>query len=249
MRSLRTQRPSARRILRGVLVGAAFVAVGVVAAVIGSRLAVGGVTRYRSPGPLYISADGLTLAASGAGGCGGGVLEARETARTVTVRLRAYPDVMIAPGVCAIRSFVTTLNAPLGDRRLVDGVTNETLIGFDGKGMLRPTTLPPGYAHRYDTAAVPTETVHWGQSGAVQIYSGDDSYDETLWIEQAPGAQWQPPAGVVEQPVTVRGHPGTAIAGEIEWTENGQLLVIRSVTYAYATLSTAQLVAVAESLR
>jgi hypothetical protein len=46
----------------------------------------------------------------------------------------------------------------------------------------------------------------------------------------------------------VHGHPGTAIRGEIEWTESGQLFTIRSATYAYAALSQQDLIAIGDSL-
>jgi hypothetical protein len=246
---LRLRRPSPRRVLRGVLMGAGLIALGIALAVVGSRVAVGTVADYHSPERLLISADGLTLASSAGSGCGTAVLEARESRTTVTVRLRTYPNLLIAPGVCAIRSFEAHLKAPLGDRRLVDGVTHKALSGFDGRNMRRPVSLPDGYVHRYDTASFPSETVPSSSAGCVQIYTADDSYDESLWIEQDVDARWQPPDGVTEQAITVRGHPGTAIPGEIEWTENGQLFSIRSMAYAYATLSTADLVAVAESLR
>jgi hypothetical protein len=226
-----------------------FLAVAVVAGVVGSRLAAGTVIDYRSPGNLLISSDGMTLAASTSSDCGTAVLEARETPSTVTVRLRRYPNLMFAPGVCAVRSFEAHLKSPLGGRSLVDGVSHQTLAGFDGRGMLRPSSLPDEYVHRYDTAAQPDENVKPSSAGCVQIYTAGDSYDESLWIEQDIGGQWVAPPGVTEQPITVRGRSGTAIPGEIEWTEDGQLLTIRSVAYAYATLTTAQLIAVAESLR
>ena len=47
----------------------------------------------------------------------------------------------------------------------------------------------------------------------------------------------------------MHGHAGTAIPGEIEWTESGQLFTIRSVTYAYATLSQQDLIAIGDSLQ
>jgi hypothetical protein len=231
-----------------VVVAVVFLAVAVVAGIVGSRLATGTVIDYRSPGRLLISADGKTLAASSSSDCGTAVLEARETSSTVTVRLRRYPTLTL-PGICAVRSFEAHLTSPLGGRRLVDGVSHQTLAGFDGRGMLRPTSLPDGYVHRYDTASQPDENVKPSSVGSVQIYSADDSYDESLWIEQDIGGQWLAPPGVTGQPITVRGHPGMAIPGEIEWTEDGQLFTIRSMAYAYATLTGTQLVAVAESLR
>jgi hypothetical protein len=232
-----------------VVAAVVFLAVAVVAGVVGSHFATGTVIEYRSPGSLLVSADGMTLAASTSSDCGTAVLEARETPSTVTVRLRQYPNLMIAPGLCAVRSFEAHLKSPLGGRRLVDGVSHQTLAGFDGRGMLRPTSLPDGYVHRYDTASQPDDNVRPSSAGCVQIYTADDSYDESLWIEQDIRGQWVAPPGVTEQSITVRGHRGTAVPGEIEWTEDGQLFTVRSMAYAYATLTTAQLIAVAESLR
>jgi hypothetical protein len=45
------------------------------------------------------------------------------------------------------------------------------------------------------------------------------------------------------------GQRGLAINGEIEWRQGGQLFIIQSVTYAYATLGSPELIAIAESLR
>jgi hypothetical protein len=47
----------------------------------------------------------------------------------------------------------------------------------------------------------------------------------------------------------VRGQPGLAINGEIEWTEHGQLFTVQSMTYSYATLGPSELIAIADSLR
>jgi hypothetical protein len=155
---------------------------------------------------------------------------------------------MIAPGECAMQSFTATLKAPVGSRTLIDGVTHAKLSSFDGVGILRPSYLPEGFIHRYDTASFPDETVANSSAGCVQLYTQGDSYDEAIWITQDIGGVWQAPDGVASNPIVVHGHAGSAIPGEIEWTESGQLFTVRSKTYAYATLSQQDLVAIGDSL-
>src|SRR5262249_49787665 len=132
---------------------------------------------YNSPGDLLISADQRTLAST-VQRCASGSLEANETDQTITVRLFLVPDVMIAPGVCGMQSFTTVLNAPVGSRTLIDGVTHAKVPSFDGAQILRPTYLPTGFIHRYDTASFPEETVSNSLAGCVQLYTEGDSYDE-----------------------------------------------------------------------
>jgi hypothetical protein len=203
---------------------------------------------YVSPGQLLISADQRTLASTVQAQCTSGHLEADETAQTITVRLYLGQTEMIH-GVCAIESFTVTLKAPVGSRTLIDGVTHAKLPSFDGGAILRPTYLPADFIHRYDTASFPEETVANSLAGCVQVYTQGDSYDEAIWITQDIGGVWQAPDGVTSTPIVVHGHAGTAIPGEIEWTESGQLFTIRSATYAYATLSQQDLTAIGDSLR
>jgi hypothetical protein len=82
----------------------------------------------------------------------------------------------------------------------------------------------------------------------MQLYTQGDSYDEAIWITQDIGGQWQTPEGVSSTPIVVHGLPGTAIPGEIEWNESGQLFTIRSMTYPYATLRKQDLIAIGDSL-
>jgi hypothetical protein len=229
--------------------------IAIVCMAVGVGLGVGGadwasshvVGRYVSPGGLLISADQRTLAST-VTRCASGQLEADESAQAITVRLHLLPEMMIGPGVCAAQSFTATLKAPVGTRTLIDGITHAKLPSFDGGRILRPTYLPAGFIHRYDTASFPDETVSNASAGCVQLYSQGDSYDESIWITQDVGGVWEPPDGVPSTPITVHGHAGTAIPGEIEWTESGQLFTIRSVTYAYATLSQQDLIAIGDSL-
>jgi hypothetical protein len=163
--------------------------------------------------------------------------------------MHVWPEAMLAPGSCAIEIFSARLHAPLGSRQLVDGVTGASLSAFPGQGILRPAFLPSGFVHRYDAAFLGSDTVAGATAGCTQIYTQTDSYDEAIWISQIAGGHWRTPPGVTATPIAVRGLPGLAINGEIEWTEHGQLLTIQSMTYAYATLATADLVAIADSLR
>jgi hypothetical protein len=225
-----------------------FVAVGTAIAFV---LSYGVVHTLESDQPvrsLLVSADGRTLAGS-LPGCTSGWLETEETDTHVAVWLHTHESIMLFPGSCGMQSFTATLRRPLGNRLLVDGVTRRALAPFNGTGILRPARLPAGFVHRYDTATFPDETTLGGTSGCVQAYSKADEFDETVWITQSPGARWKVPDGAREQPITVRGHAGTAIPGEIEWTERGQLVTVQSRAYAYAVLSTAQLLDIAESLR
>jgi len=203
--------------------------------------------RGESPLLVQISADQRTLT-SRATRCGNGTFTAEETASTVTVRLNLWPD-YFPFGDCGWQSFTATLKAPLGSRRLVDAVTHAELASFDGGGILRPAYLPPEFLHRYDTASFPSQTVDHGSPRCLQLYTKNDSFEEALQITQYIGGVWQPPDGVTSTPIVVRGHPGTAIPGEIEWTEQGQLFTIRSVTYPYAVLSQQDLVAIGDGLR
>ena len=78
-------------------------AIGILLGLGGAQLASSDVVgHYTSPGPILISADQRTLAGTVAGRCATGSLEVRETAETVTVRLHMWPEVMIAPGSCAM---------------------------------------------------------------------------------------------------------------------------------------------------
>ena len=238
------------RIPAGLRIAVVCIVVGVTLGFVGANLTETKVIGHdESAGPILVSADQRTLASTVHSGCAEGSLDVDETASTVTVRLHLLPAVMIAPGTCAMQTFTATLKAPLGSRHLVDGVTHAELPSFDGAGILRPTYLPPGFIHRYDTASFPSETVGDATAGCVQLYTQNDSYDEAIWITQDIAGVWQPPDGVTSTPIVVRGHSGTAIPGEIEWTEHGQLFTIRSVTYAYATLSQQDLVAIGDGLR
>jgi hypothetical protein len=225
---------------------AVFVAVGTAVALVLSSGTVLGLVTDRPLLSVLVSGDGRTIAGT-LPGCTAGWLEVEETDTHVAVWLHTHNGAML-PGSCGIESFTGTLHRPLGNRILVDGVTHQALATFNGTGILRPARLPADYVHRYDTASFPDETTVGGTAGCVQTYSKDDGFDELIWISQVPGARWKAPDGVTEQPITVRGHPGTAIPGEIEWTERGQLFTVQSRAYAYEVLTTAQLLDIADSL-
>jgi hypothetical protein len=231
-----------------VIFGVGCVIAGVVIGYVVARLTSSFMGDYKSPGSLLISADQRTLTAS-AGMCLSGSLEARESPDAVTVRLHLVPQAMLAPGSCGIEVFSARLQAPLGSRQLVDGVTGARLAAFPGQGILRPAFLPSGFVHRYDAAFLGSDTVAGAAAGCTLVYTQTDSYDEAIWISQIAGGHWRTPSGVTATPIVVRGLPGLAINGEIEWTQHGQLFTVQSMTYAYATLSTPQLVAIADSLR
>jgi len=205
--------------------------------------------RYESPGSILISADQRTLTASAGGSCVAGTLDVQESRDGVVVRVHTVPAFMIAPGSCAIEIFSARLSSPLGSRQLIDGVTGARLPSFRGQGILRPAFLPSGFVHRYDVAFLGSDTVAGASAGCTQVFTQGDSYDEAIWISQVAGGHWHTPVGISAAPIVVRGRPGLAIGGEIEWTEDGQLFTIQSMTYAYATLGTQDLIAIANSLR
>lgn len=205
--------------------------------------------RYESPGSILISADQRTLTASAGGSCTSGTLDAQETRDTVVVRVHTVPAFMIGPGSCGIEIFSARLSAPLGSRQLIDGVTGARLPSFRGQGILRPAFLPSGFMHRYDAAFLGSDTVAGASAGCTQVFTQGDSYDEAIWISQVAGGRWRTPDGITATPIVVRGRPGLAINGEIEWAQDGQLFTIQSMTYAYATLGTRDLIAIANSLK
>lgn len=202
-----------------------------------------------SPGTILISADQRTLTASQGGSCANGTLDVQETPETVVVRVHMVPEAMGSPGLCALEIFSARLSAPLGSRQLVDGITGHRLPSFRGQGILRPSVLPAGFGHRYDAAFLGSDTIDGSSAGCTQVFTLGDSYDEAIWISQVTGGRWHTPDGVTATAITVRGQPGLAINGEIEWTQDGQLFTVQSMTYAYAILGTGELIAIANSLR
>jgi len=238
------------RIPRWVRIGAVSILAGVLIGFAMAQWASSSVIgHYVSPGSILVGADQRTLTASTGGACQTGSLDVQENPSTVVVRVHLWPAVMIAPGSCALEIFSARLSEPLGSRRLIDGVTGAGLPSFDGRGILRPTFLPAGFAHRYDAAFFGNDTVAGATAGCTQVYTQGNSYDESIWISQITGGHWRTPAGIHARPIVVRGRRGLAIAGEIEWAEGGQLFTIQSMTYAYATLSDQALIAIANSLR
>jgi hypothetical protein len=237
------------RAARRVAFGAGCVIAGIVIGFAVARWTTSSEGQYKSPGTILISADQRTLTASAGGSCLTGTLDVRESPDTVVVRLHTVPTFMMAPGSCGMEIFSARLAAPLGSRQLIDGVTGARLPSFRGQGILRPAFLPSGFAHRYDAAFLGSETVAGASAGCTQVFTQGDSYDEAIWISQVAGGHWRTPDGITPTPIVVRGRPGLAINGEIEWTQDGQLFTIQSMTYAYATLGTRDLVAIANSLR
>jgi hypothetical protein len=232
---------------RRVAFGAGCVIAGIVIGFAVSRWVVSK-SLYASPGSILISADQRTLTASGSGSCVSGTLDVRESPDAVVVRVRQAGFAM-GPGACSVQIFSARLSAPLGSRQLIDGVTGARLPSFRGQGILRPAFLPRGFVHRYDAAFLPSGTVAGAPAGCTQVFTQGDSYDEAIWISQVEGGRWRTPAGIAAMPIVVRGQHGLAINGEIEWRQDGQLFTIQSMTYAYATLSSRDLIAIGNSLR
>lgn len=241
---------TAGRIPRWATIGVGCTVAGILIGFVAARLASSSVIgHYVSPGSILVSANQRTLTATAAGSCQTGSLDVQQSPSTVVVKLHLWPAILIAPGSCAMEIFRARLTAPLGSRQLIDGVTGARLPSFDGRSILRPAFLPRGFIHRYDAAFFGSDTVAGATAGCTQVYTQGDSYDESVWISQIAGGRWRTPAGIHARPIVVRGRPGLAIPGEIAWTASGQLFVVQSMTYPYATLGTAALTAIANSLR
>ena len=89
--------------------------------------------------PIIISADGRTLRTQ----FGPGTLIADETATTVTLTYRPASELSTCLMLtCATPILWNRLEAPLGNRRLVDAARGTGAFG----SILRPTTMPP-YVH------------------------------------------------------------------------------------------------------
>jgi hypothetical protein len=207
-----------------------------------------------SPTAILVSADQRTLTGTVPDGCMTGTLVVDEGAAAVTVRVREFYTTEIPFDSCPTHAFVATLRSPLGKRRLIDGVGG-TQFPPSGPGILRPTVLPPGFVHQYDTVSFPgargyvPNVAAPGTTAYVQLFALTSSYNNAIWISETNGGVWHTPDASAATPVTVRGHPGEAVPGMIEWTEGGQLITIQSYAYPYATLGLSDLLAIGNGMR
>jgi hypothetical protein len=179
--------------------------------------------------PIIISADGRTLRTQ----FGPGALIADETATTVTLTYRPASELSTCLMACSTPILWTRLEAPLGNRRLVDATRGADAFG----SILRPTTMPPYVHHAIDVA-----TLSGVAASYTQLYGGpgvEISIVET-WGETLPSGS----NGLV-----VRGQPAVTWSGHLAWVENGTTVTIGSSTYGYPAPTTAQLIAIADGMR
>ncbi|MER6358678.1 hypothetical protein ABT186_44580 [Streptomyces sp. NPDC001634] len=91
------------------------------------------------------------------------LLVASETRDSVTLVLQES-DVDLRPQCNSIdEQITTTLQSPLGTRRLVDAGNGWTIAPFDQKRLANPRYLPPGYS--------PTTDVHWSDFDRHELLS------------------------------------------------------------------------------
>ncbi|MFI9329369.1 hypothetical protein ACIGZJ_17715 [Kitasatospora sp. NPDC052868] len=149
----------------------------------------------------------------------------------------------------------TRLRAPLASRPLVDGVTGQPVVHFDGRELATPSYLPPEYDHPDEDpvpylpglASPPANVPSWtvGFQHGAQSRSGP-----RLLITQTRGGE--PPAQGEPQ-ASVNGHPAAFVSGS---PASGPRSVIWSDgTYTYAvssgrpaSLTDGELLRVAEGL-
>jgi hypothetical protein len=178
--------------------------------------------------PVIISADGRTLRTR----FGPGALIADETATTVTLTYRPASELSLCL-MCSTPILWTRLEAPLGNRRLVDAARSTGAFG----SILRPTTMPPYLHHASDLA-----TLSGVAASYTQLYSGPGI--EVSIVETLGDALPSPSNGLV-----VRGHPAVTWSAHLAWIENGTTITIGSSTYGYLAATTAQLMAIADGMR
>lgn len=205
-------------------------------------------------GPVLLGTDGRTITVGGFNyPCTGTVSPvADESAARVALRLRwTTPN---KHGVCNkamanVLSMDVHLNAPLGRRALVDGVTGRALSWFDMHRVFLPSALPAGYTLRSRTPGVPTGNDRAGSEylvGCVQEYVSSMG---VLTITQAVGttntllgSQNGP------EPIHVRGRPGQAYVDRITWVEGGQVITMESQAYGQGRpLTIGDLIGIADS--
>jgi hypothetical protein len=180
--------------------------------------------------PVSVSADGRTLQTR----LERGTLTAEESATTVTLTYRPASILSICLfGFCSTPTLMTRLAAPLGSRRLVDAAHGTDAFG----SILRPTTMPPYLHHAIDLA-----TLSGVAASYTQLYSGPG-------VEMSIVESWGDTLPSPSNGLLVRGHPAVTWSGHLAWIENGTTVTIGSSTYGYLAPTTAQLVAIANSMR
>jgi len=240
--------------LIGLVIGAAVVVTAAIA-LAGLHIVRSGLNSTESiDGGALVSSDGRTVSVMGVGACDWSNmhLTAAEQPGSVVLTLRyTRPLQDTCSGMPGYAAYHTQLQAPLGHRRLVDGVTGKAVPYFDSRHLLRPAYLPLGYQFRYDAPSA-TGLLSYDYQAAPegatvscsQLYSRAGGPD-LLVITQATGGRLTWPTQVRPQPVIVHGHQALAIPGRLSWTQGGQTIVVAATD---PDLPESELVSVAASL-
>lgn len=177
------------------------------------------------------------------------VLNARETATTVSVTLTETDAGLegCERGLPAQASSGTTvglfLTAPLGSRRLVDATTGRPIPYLAEDDALRPRQPMVGWSSGPiddPFLEVSTAMPYFGGPGSAVLVeqftatTGDtgSSGRDQIFVVQVAGGGWHPPPGTAQRPVTVRGHAGVAAAGIVVWPEAGRTVAVMGVLAA-----------------
>ena len=239
------------RIVLPAIVAATVVAVAATVWLLASRNGAG-VTTQSIDGGALVSSDGRTVSVTVGTNCNQtNTLTASEQQAVVTVAVQVRVSGPPCSGFPGAAVYSARLRAPLGHRSLVDGATGRPVPIFDGRRILRPAYLPPGYALRYDAPdafyllgsqylAVPQDPT----VSCSQLYAAH-GFQDLLVITQASGGTLHWPPDFVPRAVTVRGHRALAVSGRVSWTQDGQTIVVAATDQA---LPASELIAVADSL-
>ena len=142
------------------------------------------------------------------------------------------------------------LAAPLGQRNLVNGLTGQPVPRFDGRLLLQPAKLPPGYQQQavftqltsaQKHPVIEVQQVYWRRTTGTGYLDIDETVDSPFLVPP-----WQSPAG--GEPWTrieIRGVPGWASPSAIAWRQHG--IIYRISASTPLPLTTAQLTAIADS--
>jgi hypothetical protein len=207
-------------------------------------------------GTAIVSADGRTVTVGPyLPACPAKVtVVARESATQVALFLRyltpSHPSACPQAMPALVDSRDVRLDAPLGNRKLVDGATGRPTAWISARLVLRPNALPAGVRlFELIPAVNHSRPQSPGPAGCVQFYSwnGDPNY---LEIVQSAGSLKVPrPAKGGLTRIRVRGHPGLAARNLITWRENGltDYILAGPGPAGPQVMSTQQLIAIADS--
>ena len=217
-----------------------------------------------------VSADGLHITVTGHGG--GSVvsvsLSARENADAVKLSLMAVPARCPCTANLIIQPVAVTLNAPLGDRRLIDAATGQTVKTMSGVVLAVVGWLPPGFK------TTPTDALATSSGsespGWIRSYAAQDSANgNVITITQYPGDRLSDPQLVYpgrRQLVDVNGHQGftwhdggadqgyagPVVGRHVIWQQGGYTLevsdILTRVLPGQTVLSETEVVRVARNL-